>query len=73
MSTMTVDAPDGTKTYTSNGKPKDRAAVKAEFDALMSSGSYLAYAVEAPGKATAIREFDPEAQEIVLTPQLAGG
>lgn len=72
--TMNVDAPEGTKTFVWNGVPGEREAVKAEFEALMSTGGYPAY-VEAPGKPTAIRDFDeaPEASEIRLTPRLMGG
>jgi hypothetical protein len=71
--TMTVDAPEGTRTFSWNGQPKERAAAKAEFDALMKTGAYLAYSVESPGKASAIREFDPELEDVRLSPRLVGG
>ena len=48
------------------------AATRQEFMHKLEEG-YLAYTV-VDGKAdTAIREFDPEAQRIVMTPALVGG
>lgn len=73
MATMTVDAPEGTKTYSWNGEPEARAEAKKEFEERMATGAYLAYSVESPGKASQIKDFDPEVENIVLSPRLVGG
>lgn len=57
-------------------EPDETATVdqaRQEFMKKLEQG-YLAYTVGPDGKAdTAIREFDPQAQRIVMTPQLVGG
>lgn len=57
--------------------PGNKAEVKAakdQFDALIKKGQHLAYKVTAKGgKGEQIREFDPEAEKIILAPALRGG
>lgn len=54
-------------------KPEEVAAAKAQFDTLKRK-NYLAYTVNADGsQGEVIREFDPEAQAIIMSPQLVGG
>lgn len=49
------------------------AAAKAQFDALRKKG-FIAYTVNKKGdKGEIIREFDPNAEKIILSPPLAGG
>jgi hypothetical protein len=48
-------------------------AAKAQFRKLKGKG-YLAYTVQEGGaKGEVIREFDPEAGKIIMTPPMAGG
>jgi hypothetical protein len=77
---MTVFHPvDGKREFQWNGIPNDpaRAEALAFFKESMSTGMFLAYAVvgtdPATRKATHIREFDETAEQITLTPRLAGG
>lgn len=49
------------------------AAARAQFDVLKSKG-YLAYTVDESGsRGEVIREFDPNAQAIIMAPQTVGG
>jgi len=49
------------------------AAAKKSFDELTKKG-HLAFAVKKDGdKGTQIREFDPEAEKIILAPPMRGG
>lgn len=76
---MVVANPAGSETHTWNGAVEDREAAEAVFDARMATGSYLAYKTVTPAgpeskpRNEQIREFDPEADRIMLTPRLVGG
>lgn len=48
-------------------------AARATFDRLVKHSKYLAYEVKPGDKREQIREFNPRARRIVLTPQLVGG
>tara|TARA_R110000824_G_scaffold40789_4_gene121927 strand:- start:946 stop:1245 length:300 start_codon:yes stop_codon:yes gene_type:complete len=49
------------------------AAAKAQFDALKKAG-YIAYSVNKDGtNGEVIREFDPKAEKIILSPPMVGG
>lgn len=78
--TMKVFHPvTGTENYNWNGKADDpdRVVAAAKFQEYMGMGIFLAYATVGTDpetrKATQIREFDPELENITLTPRLAGG
>lgn len=45
---------------------------KDHFDALMKKGA-LAFETTKPGQAEQIKEFNPEAEEIVMVPAIKGG
>ncbi len=50
------------------------AAAKASFDALLGTKRYMAFNLAKPGdRGEQIREFDPTAGTLILTPPLAGG
>ena len=49
------------------------AAAKATFDALKKKG-HIAYSVKKDGSAgEVIREFDPKAEKIIMSPPMVGG
>jgi len=49
------------------------AAAKATFDSLRKEG-YIAYSVKKDGSAgEVLREFDPKAEKIILSPPMVGG
>jgi hypothetical protein len=49
------------------------ASARRTFDDLRAKG-FLAYSVDKGGKkGTVIREFDPDAEKIILAPPMAGG
>lgn len=75
MGVLTVREPGVTKPRVLKWEcgANNAQSVKEEFDRLMATNSFLAYAVEAPDKATVIREFEETAPEIKLTPRLVGG
>ncbi len=53
--------------------PAEVAAAKKSFKDLLSKG-HLAFAVKKDGdKGKQIREFDPEAEKIILAPPMRGG
>lgn len=53
--------------------PAEVAAAKKSFDDLTKKG-HLAFAVKRSGdKGEQIREFDPEAEKIILAPPMRGG
>lgn len=56
--------------------PKNEAEVAAareDFNELVATGKHFAYRAEGEGVNTLIREFDPDAETIVVHRQLAGG
>ena len=53
--------------------PVEVAAAKKAFDEAIKKG-HLAFAVKKSGdKGTQVREFDPEAEKIILAPPMRGG
>lgn len=56
-----------------SARPSEVSAAKKAFDEAIKKG-HLAFAVKKTGeKGTQIREFDPEAEKIILAPAMAGG
>jgi hypothetical protein len=56
--------------------PEQVRALREQFDDLVASGSLAWSTTRAdrePGTATAIREFDPDADQIVVSPRMRGG
>lgn len=54
-------------------RPEEVAAALEQFNSLLAKG-YMAYAVNSRGnKGTQVREFDPEAEKLILAPALRGG
>lgn len=51
---------------------KSIAAVKREFDSLIASG-YQAFKVDSPTEGEVIRNFDPEAETVIMTVPMVGG
>jgi hypothetical protein len=50
------------------------AAARATFDKLTKNGKFAAFQVKTKGeKGERMRDFDPEAEKIILVPQIAGG
>lgn len=57
----------------SKDNPDEVKAAKSTFKKLKDKG-YLAYKVKGDGtKGEVLREFDPEAEKIIMAPQLVGG
>lgn len=73
-STMSVLGPEGdTKTIWDATNPDEVAAAKATFDTLVAKG-FQAYRVDDEGdRSELIREFDPEAERMILRPAMQGG
>lgn len=68
-----LDRTGDTKTVWDRRNDVEVAAAKAQFEALTSKG-YLAFSVAKDGsKGEQIREFDPDAEKIILSPPLVGG
>ena len=72
MSVMDREAGD-LKVIWDSERPEEVEAARAQFDQLRKKG-YLAYRVRGSGKrGEQIREFDADAQSIILAPALVGG
>lgn len=70
---ITLDHTGDTKIIWDASKPDEVTAVREQFDALRKKG-YLAYKVDKKGeKGEVIRNFDAEAEKIILAPQTVGG
>lgn len=68
-----LDSTGDTKVIWDPHNPDEVAAAKAQFDTLKKKG-FIAYTVNKKGdKGEVIREFDPNAEKIILSPPLAGG
>ncbi len=68
-----LDGTGDTKVIWDAHNPDEVAAAKAQFDTLKKKG-FIAYTVNKKGdKGEVIREFDPDAEKIILSPPLAGG
>lgn len=65
----------GDTKITWNKHDRDEVDVaRAAFNKLTKKGKYAAFAVSlGGGKAGQIREFDPNAEKIILVPAIAGG
>jgi len=54
--------------------PDEVAAARAQFDTLVKEKRFLAFRVNTTGgKGEQIREFDPEAEKLIIAPPMAGG
>lgn len=74
MSSLCVMGPSGdTKTIWDKNKPDEVAAARQQFNTLRQKG-YLAFRVQPGGKpGEQVFEFDPNAEQIILSPPVAGG
>lgn len=71
MSVMGLEG--DTKTIWDKDKPDEVDAAKIQFDALKKKG-YLAFKVDDKGeKGELMREFDPNAQKVIMSPPVIGG
>lgn len=62
-----------TKIIWDKNKPSEVAAAKKLFDELKSKG-YLAFSVKNNGdKDTLLKDWDPKAERLILTPPVVGG
>lgn len=68
-----LDSSGHTTTEWDVAEPRTVQEAEKEFNRLMAFNGFLAYSVEAPGKARQIREFEPEATEIIVHQPLVGG
>ena len=67
------DMTGDTKVMWDAKNPDEVAAAKAQFDTLKAKG-FLAFAVKKDGeKGVRIKEFDPEAEKIIMSPQPIAG
>lgn len=68
-----MDRTGDTKLIWDAGNQDEVDAAKATFERLKGK-RYLAYAVKKNGeKGTVIQEFDPDAEKIIMAPQMVGG
>lgn len=74
MSEMRViDTTGDTKIIWDSGNKDETDAARETFNRLTKKG-YKAYMVKKDGeKGQVIREFDPDAEKIILAPQMVGG
>ncbi len=68
----TLDTKGDTKISWNSENPADVESARASFNLLRGKG-YMAYRTERGNRGTQLREFDPEAEEIILAPALVGG
>lgn len=85
MSTATLERPKSimseinetgdTKVLWDKDNADEVAAARATFDKLVTKGRHAAFAVKGKdgAKGARIHEFDPDAERIILVPQIAGG
>lgn len=68
-----IDLTGDTKVHWDKNKPAEVAMARASYDTLIEKG-YKAFKLNSDGtQGEQIREFDPNAQRILLAPQFAGG
>ena len=68
-----LDASGDTRVIWDADKPAEVEAARETFTKLKAKG-YLAYAVTRKGdKGEVIRDFDPDAEKMILAPQTVGG
>lgn len=73
MGELRVMDPSGDMSVTWNPRVQAEVDVAREtFDRMRNKG-HLAYRKEGAGRGTMLREFDPSASEIIITPPLQGG
>lgn len=68
-----MNASGDTKVIWDKDSPEEVAAARTTFNSLKAKG-FAAFSVKKDGeKGTKISEFDPNAEKIILVPQIAGG
>lgn len=68
-----MDRTGDTKTIWDKNNPDEVEAARSTFNRLTKKG-YVAYTVVGEGKkGSVIKDFDPDAEKIILSPPLAGG
>ena len=69
-----LDRSGDTRVMWDKGNTDETAAARAQFEALTGKG-YVAYRAEGKNgeRGEVIREFDPQAERIILVKQLVGG
>jgi hypothetical protein len=69
-----LDRLGDTKVMWDKNDPNEVAAAKATFDSLKAKG-FLAYSVKGKkgDKGEVIKQFDPEAERLIMSPPLVGG
>jgi hypothetical protein len=74
---MLVATPGNPTRITWNGVVEEQELVRARFNELMSTNSYMAYQTTDVGKPSQRHErisvFEPQAERITLTPRIVGG
>jgi hypothetical protein len=75
MEMSIMDHTGDTKLMWDSDNPDEVAAAKKTFDELVGKKKMLAYRVSKKGKQSGevIKEFDPKAERMIITPALAGG
>lgn len=70
---IVLDHTGDTKIVWDSDRPVEVEEARATFDRLRKKG-YMAYKVDKKGeKGEVIREFDPDAEKLILAPQTVGG
>lgn len=70
---ITLDKSGDTKIIWDPDNPAEVEAAKATFDSLKKKG-YLGYKVDRKGeKGEVLKSFDPEAEKLIMAPQMVGG
>lgn len=68
-----MDRTGDTKTIWDSDKPDEVEVARETFKKLTKKG-YVAYAVDKDGnKGKVVKDFDPDAEKLILSPPLAGG
>jgi len=67
-----LDHTGDTRIAWSTDRPDEVEAARDLFTKFKGKG-YLAYRVEGTGKGSVLREFDPAAGDIIMSPQMQGG
>lgn len=78
---LTVNTGQKSETFSCNGIPEEREAVREEFNALMLTSRYFAFVETSPGRADQIRTFDEVEQYekklgkavVTIQPSMVGG
>ncbi len=68
-----MDDTGDTKTNWDKGNADEVAAARAQFASLKDKG-YVAYSVDKDGESdSVIKEFDPDAERLIMRPAMVGG